>query len=590
MDEETSKPLPFPSPHAETGPASHAELVTSEFPSHDAQSDPPSVPEPQAVEAAEASVVVAHFVPPPSSTDIIPGHATTRARKASSSSISVTLSPSSTFKSTRSPVPPALTQKASFMPSFLSMRTPTTAISRINAGLDDEQEFDFDVQPKSKALPVEEKLIPEGPVEGERTNEEPIRTEPTKTATAEEPPKDLSIKDHLVEEEQAGSNSAEKESAFRLNPLELEIRTTPAAGRGVFATRDIPARSIVEESPVLVLTKKEWDDGRLNDGVLGGYGFNWTAGGMGVGLGIGKYAFPSHQYSADNSCGIAASMFNHSPQPNVMFTRVAPRTTETDKYPSLIFRAIKSITKGEELYICYSADESKLWFSPDYKAEGDHVEKQTEEPTWIPPMVEDDEPTAPEEENPAPASKDALAEAVPVREKPVQQDSGAPESGDKKYLDRKARKQSKREKKVKKPKEEGDKKVGAIASVADDTSGTTSNGPDLSQNSDTPTALSTSDYEAALAKLDLVREITFDDEDIQREKALEAMEPATNGEIRNEVAWKLVKRIRGPVEAQEEDESRTGELQLLSPVLLVLIDIRQSRYGRYQSLTRGLCH
>lgn len=289
VDEEMSKPLPLRSRQAEAAPAPHPELVTPEIPSHDAHTDPPSVPEPQAVEAIEASVEVASSVPPPSSTDIIPGYATTRARKASSSSISVTLSPSSSFKSTRSPVPPALTQKASFMPSFLSMRTPTTAISRINAGLDDEQDFDFEVQPKAKNMPVEEKFIPEGPVEDERTTEQPIQTEPTKTQTAkEEPSKDLSVEDQPVVERQADTDSAEEEPAFRLNPLELEIRTTRAAGRGVFATQDIPARTIVEESPVLVLSKKEWDDGHLNDGVLGGYGFNWTAGGMGVGLGIGK--------------------------------------------------------------------------------------------------------------------------------------------------------------------------------------------------------------------------------------------------------------------------------------------------------------
>ena len=78
--------------------------------------------------------------------------------------------------------------------------------------------------------------------------------------------------------------------AFKLNPLSLEIQTTPSAGRGVFATSDIPAQTIVEESPVLVLTKREWDEGKLDDGVLGGYGFNWTVGGMGVGLGIGTFS------------------------------------------------------------------------------------------------------------------------------------------------------------------------------------------------------------------------------------------------------------------------------------------------------------
>ena len=187
------------------------------------------------------------FVPPPASEAV-----KTRARKASSSSISVSLSPSNSFKITRSPAPPSLTHKASFMPSSLSMRTPTTALSRINVGSADEPGFDFDVKPKPKAV--------------DQVEEESSQ----------------------VSEEAAGAQLTRAPEAFRLNPLSLEIQTTPSAGRGVFATSDIPAQTIVEESPVLVLTKREWDDGKLDDGVLGGYGFNWTAGGMGVGLGIGR--------------------------------------------------------------------------------------------------------------------------------------------------------------------------------------------------------------------------------------------------------------------------------------------------------------
>lgn len=214
-------------------------------------------------------------VPPPSAD--IPEVIKTRTRKASSSSISVSLSPSNSFKVTRSPVPPSLTHKASFMPSSLSMRTPTTALSRINVGSADEPGFDFDVKPKAKK--VGEQSVEEEPVEEEAVEEEPVEEEPVEGSAQEAETKQPV--------ETAPTQQPETE-AFRLNPLALEIRTTPSAGRGVFATGDIPAQTIVEESPVLVLTKKEWDDGKLNDGVLGGYGFNWTAGGMGVGLGIGR--------------------------------------------------------------------------------------------------------------------------------------------------------------------------------------------------------------------------------------------------------------------------------------------------------------
>jgi hypothetical protein len=78
------------------------------------------------------------------------------------------------------------------------------------------------------------------------------------------------------------------EAVKYLNPLQLEIRETSKAGRGVFASSDIPAGTILEESPILVLTRAEWDEGRLDDGVLGGYAFNWSNGGMAIGLGIGQ--------------------------------------------------------------------------------------------------------------------------------------------------------------------------------------------------------------------------------------------------------------------------------------------------------------
>lgn len=52
-----------------------------------------------------------------------------------------------------------------------------------------------------------------------------------------------------------------------------------------------------------------------------------------------------------------ASLFNHSPQPNVNFVR---NTTEG----TITFTTSRSVSKGDELCICYSADESKLWFVP----------------------------------------------------------------------------------------------------------------------------------------------------------------------------------------------------------------------------------
>nr|XP_018267059.1 uncharacterized protein I303_01042 [Kwoniella dejecticola CBS 10117]OBR89217.1 hypothetical protein I303_01042 [Kwoniella dejecticola CBS 10117] len=121
-----------------------------------------------------------------------------------------------------------------------------------------------------------------------------------------------------------------------MNPLNLHLISHPQRGRGVFAPSSIPAGTIIEESPVLVITQKEWDEGHMNDTILGSYGFCWKDGGMGIGLGL-------------------ASLFNHSSSPNVNFIR--SYSTSTIK-----FITSKRIEKDEELCICYSADESKLWF------------------------------------------------------------------------------------------------------------------------------------------------------------------------------------------------------------------------------------
>ncbi|KAJ9116914.1 hypothetical protein QFC22_004571 [Naganishia vaughanmartiniae] len=488
-------------------------------------------------------------VPAPSSTDISPAQLRTRARKASSSNISVNLSPSNSSKPMRSPLPPTLTHKASFMPSSLSLRTPTTALSRINAGTADEPGFDFDTNPKSKAV---------------------------------------------------------VDATFRLNPLQLEIRTTPTAGRGVFATDDIPtAGTVVEESPVLVLTKKEWDDGLLNDGVLGGYGFNWTAGGMGVGLGIGeKLAVVSSGIVLMIVPLTLASMFNHSPQPNVMFTRIAPRESEKEKYPTLIFRTTKPIKKGDELYICYSADESKLWFSPNYNAHGNPVESTPEDSEWCPPMMdEENEPAGSEgpvqdvdaDERPKEAS---TADATPSKPTSTQNGTENEQAGDQKYLDRKARKQSKREKKMKKPKADDTPVLqeSAPETPAEPGQSIAASESEATNAGDPDSPLSPDDYASALSKLDLIPEIEIQAEDIERERALAGKdESSTEGkQSRNdEVAWKLVHRVRGLVEAQEGDEDRTVDIWALAildkklmPVVLKYLKLNEKRFGALDHVKR----
>ncbi len=63
-------------------------------------------------------------------------------------------------------------------------------------------------------------------------------------------------------------------------------------------------------------------------------------------------------------------MFNHSSTPNVSFSRRAPTAKYPDVQPAVLFKTARPIKAGDELCICYSADESKLWFSPNYGHSG----------------------------------------------------------------------------------------------------------------------------------------------------------------------------------------------------------------------------
>ncbi|KAL7420180.1 tRNA-specific adenosine deaminase subunit tad3 [Cryptotrichosporon argae] len=123
-----------------------------------------------------------------------------------------------------------------------------------------------------------------------------------------------------------------------INPRGLHLRIDPERGRGVFSDNDVPAGAVLDEAPVLVLSKEQWERGDLDRTVLGSYGFCWSNGSMAIGLGL-------------------ASMFNHSPAPNVNYIRNARAGTIT-------FRTVRRVKAGDELCICYAADESKLWFTP----------------------------------------------------------------------------------------------------------------------------------------------------------------------------------------------------------------------------------
>lgn len=73
-----------------------------------------------------------------------------------------------------------------------------------------------------------------------------------------------------------------------INPARLHVLSRPGRGRGVFASQDLPAGELIEDAPVLLLTKEQWEDGKMDDTILGEYGFCWSNGGMAIALGMGE--------------------------------------------------------------------------------------------------------------------------------------------------------------------------------------------------------------------------------------------------------------------------------------------------------------
>jgi len=117
----------------------------------------------------------------------------------------------------------------------------------------------------------------------------------------------------------------------------LEIRSTPNAGRGVFAARDFLAGEVVERSPVIAIPAR--DIPAIRNTVLANYCFQWAEGGGALALGYG-------------------SLFNHSYRPNCVYW--------TRKDAGLIeFVALVDIRAGDELRVNYNGnpeDTTPRWF------------------------------------------------------------------------------------------------------------------------------------------------------------------------------------------------------------------------------------
>ena len=122
----------------------------------------------------------------------------------------------------------------------------------------------------------------------------------------------------------------------------LYIASTERMGKGVFTSERIPAGTIIETSPVVVMTATErrcLDMTRLHD-----YIFEWGEGEPG-----------------EKQCCMALGyvpVYNHSYKSNCEY--------EMDVEAALIrIKAVRDIEGGEELFINYNGgwdDEKPLWF------------------------------------------------------------------------------------------------------------------------------------------------------------------------------------------------------------------------------------
>jgi uncharacterized protein len=119
----------------------------------------------------------------------------------------------------------------------------------------------------------------------------------------------------------------------------LVIAPSASRGRGVFTTKNIPAGTTIEISPVIELTTKERK--QIEDTKLYHYIFEWGTSKRKACMALGYI-----------------SMYNHSFEPNCEYEQDYDAQT-------MLVRTIKSVKKGEELFFSYNGDpndKTPLWF------------------------------------------------------------------------------------------------------------------------------------------------------------------------------------------------------------------------------------
>jgi len=114
------------------------------------------------------------------------------------------------------------------------------------------------------------------------------------------------------------------------------VKKAKGKGRGVFATRRIKTGQIFEIAPAIVL--KSHEEKRMRPLVeLSGHFYQWSARRVAIVLG--------------NAC-----FYNHSSEPNAHYWFRYVR-------PDVVFRALRTIHKGEEITHDYTAgSDREVWF------------------------------------------------------------------------------------------------------------------------------------------------------------------------------------------------------------------------------------
>jgi SET domain-containing protein len=124
----------------------------------------------------------------------------------------------------------------------------------------------------------------------------------------------------------------------------IGVRYFGEKGRGIVALRDIPAGTVIERCPVLIIPEK--DRSRTDKTIVFTYVYMWEHGTTEQDLydGAGRAAI---------ALGLS-SLLNHAFAPNAQFVR------QIDDL-ELELRSCQAISAGDEITIDY---QMKLWFDP----------------------------------------------------------------------------------------------------------------------------------------------------------------------------------------------------------------------------------